>query len=145
MKIYKIKSHQFKYLSVTTGLGFLLYILTTPFLYNQDNGIMTTRNLPRNFDKQSLPITVEERNVFLTSAETENEYGADTASYHIQNRNQQESRQLPNLMSYVFAVMFVGFCILIRKSRYLLSEVKHQVCLLAISMGGHAPPAIKVI
>jgi|GEM_PF-6129088 hypothetical protein len=140
MNFYKKQSKHFVYLSLFIGLGFLIYLLLTPLIHNQDSRMLSGRNTSVDRSEQRLSITKEGINSFLTAIETGNEYAVDAVSYHIMNRSQQVSRHLPNLVIYTFAILFIGFGILIRKSRYLLTDTNQHVCVLAMSIGGHAPP-----
>lgn len=141
MNFYKKKSKQFMTVTMTVSLFFMTYLLLTPLLYNQNSEAADDSGFG-NALGQRLPLKQEGQISYITSASAENEYLVDAVSYHIMSRSQQVSRQLPGLVNYAFAVLLVSFGILIYKCRNQFRDTKRQISVLAISLGGHAPPGL---
>ncbi len=140
MNLYKKNSKQFVSLAVTVSFILLTYLLLTPFLYNAVSEEFTGSGQNIGATEQRLPIK-QDKISFLTSVVVENEYAFDITTFHVLSRGQQVNRQLPGLVGYTFIVLLIVFSLLIRKSRCTMGKAKHAPSMLAISMGGHAPPA----
>lgn len=118
----------------------LLYLIFTPLLYNQQGKLITYSHAKTKGISWNNSLNQDGR-YYITAAVTENVMTADAVIYHIMSRNQQESRQIANLMYYALAVLLSGYGILVHSSRCFRRRAKRQDCVLASSMGGHAPPA----
>lgn len=141
MNIYKRNSKHFIYMALSIGFILLLYLLLTPFLFDQSRADVNSRGLSIGTLSQKAPFNPEV-NYSITSVAVENEYSIDIETYHILSWNQQVNRQLPVLLIYTLAVLLLAYSIRTRKSRYYAGDVDHRVSVLAVSMGGHAPPAL---
>lgn len=140
MNFYKKRSKRFIYMAMLVASVLLVYLLLTPFLYNQGGEALNERNRSAGVSEQRLQIRQERNISFILPWATENEYAIDMASYHMMSRSQQVNRQIPNPVTYSFAVLLVTFGIIIRKSRYQVGKTDNHIGVLAKSLGGHAPP-----
>jgi hypothetical protein len=142
MSFYKKRSKQFILIAMLVASVLLVYLLLTPFLYNQGGEALNQRKLSAGVSDQRLQIRQERNISFLLPWATENEYAIDMASYHMMSKSGQVNRQLPNPVTYSFAMLLITCGIIIRKSRYHVGKADSRSSVLAKSLGGHAPPVL---
>lgn len=132
MNLSRRSNKQFRYIALVSGFIFLSYLVLTPPVYNQTGEMVSGISLHGS--------GLVKQTSLITSVFTESELLTDVVAYHIINRSQQASRQLPILVSCTLAILLSGYGILVHNSQCPKRETNQHTSLLAISRGGHAPP-----
>ncbi len=120
----------------------LCFTLITP-LYYQNVKELSGKNMPYHTSEKN-PLVYKELTLIITVF-TENEILTNAANHHIINRGVQDGRQLITVISCILAILVSGYVILLQYMRCYRRKTSNHVPLLALSIGGHAPPFIKKI
>ncbi len=126
-------ARRFFFVAILTCVVMLLY---------QNSEAAAPKGMTGNISGHRLPVTQENGSLLLASAMNDNELLTDVVSYYIMNRSQQANRMVSGFIFYTLAILLLGYWIQIQSSRYVKRDNKQQIPVLAISMGGHAPPKL---
>ncbi len=128
---------QNQYIALFAGMVFLLLLVLTPPAYSNKSVAISGTSFAG--------IGITKHTSFFAAVLSDSEVFTDAATYHIINRNQQPVRLLPNLILYALAVLLVGYSIIIRICKYDKRQTDQNICELAFSKGGHAPPLFFIL
>jgi hypothetical protein len=130
MNLYRKSTKSFLDISCVLSAVFLLQLIATPISYTQGITIAPKQNNPFRQLGQ----------VFIMSDFTGNEILTDVESNHVISRNLRDFQRLLNRILNTSALPLVSFAVLLCYYIPSFRKPEQKIPVLAISMGGHAPP-----
>jgi hypothetical protein len=119
---------------------FLLYLILTPPAYDRTVTNVSGKSVSDHGADGKYPIKHTSKTYFIIAVFTENEFLTNFVSNQSINRNLNNCRQLLRVMYYAFAVMLTSFGVLIHYRKCYIRRADQMSSVLAIVIGGHAPP-----
>ena len=139
VRIYKKNAATFMQILLTLCAVFLLHIILSPLAYLQELTFQSRVTRSSSSAKQTSPI---ERfgESYIISDFAGNDILTDFENNHIINRNLGDFRRLLINVINTFMLPLVSFGVLLYCVYIINKKPKQQIPVMAISIGGHAPP-----
>jgi hypothetical protein len=139
MSVYKKNTRSFISILLIVGIVFFMHLIITPLSLTQGlstgtrvagTGVATTARTPiRLFGKS-----------FIVADFTGNEILTDMEIIYTINRDLRDFQRIINRLLQSLGLSFVSLSVLIYYILYSYIKVEQKKSVLAISIGGHAPP-----
>ncbi len=136
MKIYNKRADAMLVIALLLSAIILIHLMLTPLAYTQKLDLKVTRH--------TLPLLQYEE-VFLTNEVINFELFGNIRISPVLCKNLKEYQRLLQRMFYISLVFAVTYVILLVYTLTYDKKIRRKRSLLAISLGGHAPPAMTLI
>lgn len=138
MNFSRKNTKRYSYFLMLSGIAFLLCFAITPPAYKLNGKIFPYESSSENVTAVHKPMR---QNVSYLIANISNyELLADVVLQHYVVRNIQNSGQKPAVLFDMLTVLLTAYFIIKLTDRYYKHVNDHNIPLLALSKGGHAPP-----
>ena len=142
MIVYKIMKRKFKEISILLCLILLLQMIITPSAYTLSIVTSSSRS-SKYIHITNIPGTLSQIGKLKIIVDvTEIELLNDLAIIQATNRGLSDFHRHLNRTNNILIIPVIGYILSISFLLYSLKKVKQRICVLAFSIGGHAPPCL---